>query len=71
MSVSFSTMLNRLKNYDGMIAYRKGWDDDRWIYVGTLPNRMQALYLHEGVHSYPYSVQQTDIFANDWEVEDG
>ena len=71
MSVSFSTMLNRLKNYDNMIAYRKGWDDDRWIYVGTLPNRMQALYLHEGVHSYPYSVQQTDIFANDWEVEDG
>lgn len=71
MPCSFSTMLNRLKNYDGMIAYRNGWDDDRWIYVGVLPNRMPTLYLHEGVHSYPYSVQQTDIFANDWEVENG
>lgn len=71
MACNFSTMLNRLKNYPKMIAYRKGWEDDRWLYVGTMPNRRQALYQHEGVHSDPYSVQQTDLFANDWEVEDG
>ena len=72
MSVSFSTMLNRLKNYNGSIAYRKSWPKDSYIFVGTMPgNHRSVLMRHEDVYSMPYSIQQDDIFMNDWEVEDG
>lgn len=72
MSVSFSTMLNRLKNYGGSIAYRKSWPEDRYIFVGTMPgNHRSVLMWHEDIHSMPYSIQQDDLFMNDWEVEDG
>lgn len=67
----FHTMFGRLKNYQNMIAYRRSWDQDRYIYIGIGVNGRPVLYLHDGVHSDPYSVQQEDLFANDWEVEDG
>ena len=34
-------------------------------------NRRQVLYIHDGIHSDVYSVQQSDLFMNDWEVEHG
>lgn len=71
MGISFSTMLNRLKKDPTLIAYREQWDSDRYIYVGFGMNRRQVLYIHDGVHSDVYSVQQSDLFMNDWEVEHG
>ena len=34
-------------------------------------NKRLTLCVHDGIHSDPYSVQQTDLFASDWMVEDG
>ena len=67
----FSTVLQRLRNNPGKIAYRKSWHGDDWIYIGLGYNKRPVLYRHHGIHSDPYSVQQDDLFANDWEVEDG
>lgn len=64
-------MFNRLRSYPNQIAYRKDWDEDKWIFIGTTVSKRQALLVHDGIHSDPYSVQQSDLFARDWEVEDG
>lgn len=72
MACQFTTMFNKLRNYPGKIAYREGWDEDKWLFIGVSDrNRHQTLYVHEGIHTDPYSVQQSDLFAHDWEVEDG
>ena len=69
--MTFSTMLNRLKGIPCRIAFRKCWDHDKWVFIGMGPNDRQVLYLHDGIYSDPYSVQQSDLFMSDWEVEDG
>lgn len=69
--MNFSTMLTRLKNKPNHIAYREAWDSDRYLFIGYGANRHRVLYVHDGIHSYPYSVQQPDLFMNDWEVEIG
>ena len=71
MAASFTTMFNKLRNYPNQIAYRKCWDDDKYLFIGTLMNKRLTLCVHDGIHSDPYSVQQSDLFAHDWEVEDG
>lgn len=72
MSCQFTTMFSRLRGYPGKIAYRESWDEDKWLFVGTSGrNNRPVLYVHEGIHTDPYSVQQSDLFARDWEVEDG
>ena len=71
MASSFSTMLAKLKRDPGMIAYRKAWDPDRYVFIGYGMNRRQVLYIHDGIKSDVYSVQQSDLFMNDWEVERG
>ena len=68
---TFTSMWRHLRNRDGSIAFRSWWPEDDWIYIGTDRNRKQVVYLHRGVHSWPYSFQQDDLFASDWEVEDG
>ena len=71
MACQFTTMFNKLRNNPKMIAYREGWNEDKYLFVGTLMNKRLTLCVHDGIHSDPYSVQQTDLFASDWMVEDG
>lgn len=66
----FSSMLNRIMNYSGEIAYRSSWPENVWISVG-MHGKQQCLLYHDDISTWPYSVQQADLFASDWRTEDG
>lgn len=64
-------MLNRLKNKPRSIAYRKSWDDYRYIQLGLGVQNQRTLYLSDDDMFTPYVPTQRDMFMNDWEVKDG
>lgn len=63
-------MLNRLVNHPDEIAYRTSWPENTWLSVGMHGTRQCLLY-HDDIATWPYSVQQADLFAYDWRTEDG
>lgn len=66
----FSNMLNRIMNYPGEIAYRESWSENEWLSIG-MHGKKQCLLYHDDIATWPYSVQQADLFATDWRTEDG
>lgn len=64
-------MLNRLNRKPTSIAYRKGWDEYRYIQLGIGVQNQRCLYLSDDDMLTPYVPTQRDMFMNDWEVRDG
>lgn len=66
---SFWSVFNSMIRDKGLIAYREGWPDDRYITIKAMPGGKMMIAVHDKNGFMPYSIQQEDLFIRDWEVE--